>query len=257
VSGDGVGNDCRIAATLLGKRVSELYLDPLTAHHLIKGIGRAEQIELRAFSLIQLVCHTLEMRPWLRVKTKEWEDIQEELLQLHDQLLEPEPTLYDPRYEGFIRSVKTALMLRDWIEEKQENYLLEQYSVRPGELRVKVELADWLLYSTSELARILERKGLRTEIMKLRLRLKAGAKEELLALLKLKRIGRVRARRFFANGIKNIGDVKDADIVTLSQLIGKKIAIDVKKQVGQEFDPEKVKVARRKRKGQISLNDFT
>ncbi len=88
----------------------------------------------------------------------------------------------------------------------------------------------------------------------MRLRLKYGVKEELLPLLKLKGIGRVRARAMYRNKIKSLGDVKKADISKLVQILGRKIAIDVKKQVGEDIDKEKV--PERKRKGQISLKDW-
>ncbi len=73
-------------------------------------------------------------------------------------------------------------------------------------------------------------------------------------LVKLKNIGRVRARKLFRNKIKDVGDVKKADIIKLAQLIGKNTAINVKKQVGQDFS--KLKVKQRKRKGQKNIKDF-
>ena len=53
-----------------------------------------------------------------------------------------------------------------------------------------------------------------------------------------------------------MGDVKNCDFVKLAQLIGKNIALDVKKQVGQDFSKEKIEVKENKRKGQISIKDF-
>ncbi|MBA3064112.1 hypothetical protein FP803_01605 [Candidatus Woesearchaeota archaeon] len=92
------------------------------------------------------------------------------------------------------------------------------------------------------------------DIVKLRLRIKYGVKEELLTLLKLKNIGRVRARKLYFNKIKTIGDVKKAELGTLVQILGKNIALDVKEQVGQSF--KNIKVKENKRKGQISLKDY-
>ena len=60
----------------------------------------------------------------------------------------------------------------------------------------------------------------------------------------------------FNNKIKDISDVKKIDLTTLSQLIGKNIALDVKKQVGQDLSDEKVIVKENKRKGQINLGDY-
>lgn len=246
----------RINATPLGRKVAELYIDPLTAHEFVLALRKSTSKEMEAYSFLQMVSDTLEMRPLLKVKTKEWEELQERLLKYSDCLLTDEPSLYDEEYDRFFDSAKTAFMLLDWIEEKDEEFIMELYGARPGELRVKLDLGDWLLYGAEELSRIMVLNDARREIMKLRMRLKHGAKEELLPLLQLKNIGRVRARKLFSNMIKDIGDVKAADITTLSQLIGVKVAIDVKQQVGQEFEPDKVKVKEGKRKGQLSLKDY-
>jgi hypothetical protein len=60
----------------------------------------------------------------------------------------------------------------------------------------------------------------------------------------------------FDNKIRDISDVKKVDLTTLTQLLGKQIALDVKKQVGQELSDERVKVKENKRKGQINLGDY-
>ncbi len=242
------------SATVLGKRVAELYIDPLTAHFFIECLENAHK-RAEPFSFLQMVSHTLEIRPLLKVKVKEYEKMEETLVTYHGCILEPQPSMYEPEYEDFLNSIKTALMLHSWIEEKDEEFILEEFNARPGELSAKLDTADWLLYAAEELSRILKLKELITEIIKLRLRLKYGVKEELLTLLKLKNIGRVRARALFKNKIKDISDVKSADITKLVQILGKKVAIDVKKQVGEDIDKEKV--PERKRKGQISLRDWS
>ena len=160
--------------------------------------------------------------------------------------------MYEPEYEDYLNSFKTALMLHEWIDEKTEEYLLENYNARPGELRSKLNIADWLLYANSEISRILHFQQLNNEIVKLRLRLKHGIKEELLPLIKIKGIGRVRARKLFFNRIKDIGDVKKADFGKLSQILGHNVALNVKKQVGQEIK----EVPSSKRKGQVSLGHY-
>ena len=53
---------------------------------------------------------------------------------------------------------------------------------------------------------------------------------------------------------KTIWDLKNADLATLTQLLGPKIAVSVKKQVGITVD--KIPVKENKRKGQISLMDY-
>ncbi|MBN1156535.1 hypothetical protein JXA85_02900 [Candidatus Woesearchaeota archaeon] len=244
----------KLTATPLGKRVAELYLDPLTAHKLIHGLEKAKHMvsHLKPISSIQLVCNTLEMRPLLRVRSKELEKIDEAVIKNHDVLLEEEPSIYEPEHEDFINSVKTSLFMINWIEEEDEESLLEKYDIRPGEIRIKLDLADWLLYSCAELSKILNYNELIKELSKIRTRINYGVKEELMTLVRLKGIGRARARKLFNNGFKDLGDLKRADLSTLSFLIGKGIAESVKEQLGQEVK----EVKENKRKGQININDF-
>lgn len=247
-------SDYSVKPTMLGVRVAELYIDPLTANYLITCMRAATGKKLELFSLLQMVSHTLEMRPLLRVKVKEYDKINAKYTEYEDILLDSSPAMFDEDYDEFLNSIKTALFMHEWCDETDEETLLEKYGIRPGEVKVKLDLADWLLYSSSEMCRIMQFQPLLKEIAKARLRLQYGVKEELLALLKLKNIGRVRARKLFANKIQTIGDVKDADLMVLTQILGKAVALDIKKQVGQDMD--KVKVPEGKRKGQISLDDY-
>ena len=218
----------------------------------IECIKKAVSKRINAFSFLQMISHSLELRPLLRVKTKEYDKIQEELVKYDFHLLEEEPSLYEPEYDDFLNSIKTALFFNEWIDEKTEEHLLENYNTRPGELRSKMDIADWLLYATEEISRILEFQHLNKEIVKLRLRLRYGVKEELLPLVRIPGIGRVRARKLFFNRIKDVGDVKNADLMKLSQILGQQVALNVKKEVGQEIK----EVPLGKRKGQISLGDY-
>lgn len=228
--------DNKYRATLLGKRVAELYIDPLTAHHFLHCLQRANDVKLTPMSFLLLACNTLEMMPLLRVKTKEYDLIQEELAKHDACMLDKEPGMFEPEYDNYISAFKTALMLDDWIEEKDDVYLLEHYDIRPGETRAKLDRANWLLYALYEIARINQQQFLLKEITKLRFRLKHGAKEELLPLLRLKNIGRMRARKMFKAGVKDLGVVRKAKIELLEQLLGKKIAHDIKEQVGEKIE---------------------
>lgn len=244
----------RLRATLVGKRVAELYVDPLTAHHMITCLKRATPKGVTAFALLQMVGSTLEMRPQLKVKTKELGDILEKLALHESDLLMDEPSVYEPDYDEFINSIKTALFMYEWIDEKDDEYLLETFDVRPGESRAKFDRADWLLYTAEEFARLMQMHSIIKEVVKLRHRLKYGVREELIPLLKLQGIGRIRARKMYNNGIKDVGDVKRAGVTQLAQLLGKAVAFDVKKQVGEDILG--TIVPENKRRGQISLRHY-
>lgn len=230
--------DDKYHATVLGKRIAELYIDPLTAHQFVEGVERASRMKPKPISWLHLIGGTLEMRPHLRVRTKEFDEIQELLAQHGSSLLVPEPNPFDPEYEEWLHGFKTALMLQDWTEEKDEEYLMERYDIRPGETRAKLNTGDWLLYGLGEVARIRQHMDLLKDIQRMRYRIRYGVKEELLALLRLEGIGRVRARVLFRAGIKDLGGVKSAELGKLEQLLGKKLALSVKKQVGEDVPPE-------------------
>ncbi len=244
--------ETKLSPTPAGKRISELYLDPLTARHLLDCLGYWREGK-KVFSLLQMVCQTLEMRPLLRVRSREGDLIQEELVKNYGQLLTEEPDTSNLDYGEFMNSVKTALFFESWIDEKDEDFLMEKYGIRPGEIRGKIEIADWLLYAAEELARIssMSRELIR-EISRLRVRVKNGVKEDLLLLLRLKGIGRVRARRLVNNGLKELNDLKRVDLTSLSQILGKAVAEDVKRQLGDELR----EVKKGTRKGQLSMEKF-
>ncbi len=249
--------DGTVRPTLLGSRVAELYIDPLTAHEMMMGLRKLAKIgpqaEPQPFALLQLVASTLEMRPLLRVKVKELEDIQAALAEHGGSLLVDEPSMFEEGYEDFLASVKTSLFFEEWIAEKDEEYLLEKYGIRPGEVHVKLGNADWLLYSASEIAKLLQFQPIVKHITKVRLRVSYGVREELLPLLQLRGVGRVRARKLFDNRIKNLAEAKKADTSTLAQILGSgKLAADIKEQLGEKLEA----VKEGKRKGQINLNDY-
>lgn len=246
----------KVSATLLGQRVSQLYLDPYTANYLITCMKRGEVKMIRDFSFLQMVSYTLELRPLLTVRASEYERIESEMVEKSSCILSMEPTMYDDDYDEYVKSIKTALFMLDWINEVDEETLLEAYNIRPGEVRAKLDLADWLLYSSEELAKLAKMQGLIKEIAKLRVRLKHGAKEELLPLLKLKNVGRVRARKMYQNKIKDLEDVKKIDPGMLAEIVGKAIAIDIKKQVGIELRDSHIIVKKGTRKGQMSLHKY-
>lgn len=234
VSASDMAKDISFRTTFLGKRVAELYLDPLTAHEMVVALNKSAATKtMNSISYLHTICTTLEMRPLLRVGVREYDNVISKLAEWDQWLLVNEPNAYDPEYDDYLNSIKTTMMLSEWMDEKDDEYLMETYNVRPGETRAKLQRSEWLLYSMIELANISNHNQIIKEINKVRFRLRHGVKEELLPLLKLAGIGRVRARMMFNSGIKDIGMVRRAPIAKLSSLLGKTVAVKVKKQVGE------------------------
>jgi helicase len=98
-----------------------------------------------------------------------------------------------------------------------------------------------LIYAATEIAR-LENKEVIKDLIRLRIRIKNGCKEELIPLLKFKNIGRVRARKLFNENIRNVHDVKKVNYEKLADIIGKKIAEAMKKEVNIEIKDKQNKL---------------
>ncbi len=241
----------KIYATYLGKRVAELYLDPESAFTLINGLKVANQTETKSISYLHLISSVIEI-PNIRFRKSDYDFLQEKLIELESYLLIKPPSEFSWNFEEFQDSFKTALMFEDWISEMSDDDLMEKYKVRPGELRTRLANADWILYSCQELSRILEFKDLISELIKLRVRMKHGIKEELLPLKKLKGIGRYKARKMFQAGLTNLQKIKEANYELLANLIGPRTAAKVKGQMGEKVEAQKFV-----RAGQQDLTTFS
>jgi helicase len=264
VSADTIFTEEKYLPTILGKRVAELYVDPLTAHEIIKCLRLAsEKKQLKTFTIIEMVTNTLEMRPLLKATKRDIMDIEENIVFYEEDFLRKIPSIYEDDYDTFINSVKTTMCLKSWVNEDGEDDILENFKVRPGELKIKIDNAIWLLYVAKEITSLQKFSHLIKSLEKVRFRLKYGVKEELFPVLKLKGIGRVLARKMFKNQIKTIKDVKEIDIHILTKLIGPTKAKSIKEQVGIDVSNMKLKkdmpvrLSTVKRKGgQSSLSHF-
>lgn len=208
-----------IRATNLGRRVAQLYIDPQTAHDLIEFFDRKPR---------DLICYlvaisdTVEMHPLQRVRRSEEDWLFEELARYEEYLELPPAEELDALMPAF----KNALFFRDWMQEIAEDKLFEKYAIAPGIMRVRLTNADWLLYSCEELAKLLKLKAVRKNVAALRVRVKYGVREELLPLVQLRGIGRIRARKLWAAGIRNSNDVRRQN-AKLKTILGATVAENI------------------------------
>jgi helicase len=176
----------------------------------------------------------------LNIRTGEFSELNEVIAKREGIFLQKIPEEWDVEFDEFLRSVKTALMFEAWINEATEDYILNKFKVAPGEFYGRREIADWLIYSLHELALLLGYKELLKHIRKLRVRLEYGVKEELIPLVRLKQIGRIRSRKLYNANLKTLADLRRISLENLSQIVGPKVAYLIKEQLGQV--PKKTKV---------------
>jgi helicase len=137
-------------------------------------------------------------------------------------------------YQEFLGEVKTAMTLKAWIEEMSEDWLIDRFRVQPGDLYRTLENAKWLLHATHELAQLFGNKQVIPLTLEAQQRVEKGVKKELLPLVKLEGVGRVRGRILFNSGYKTINDIKNARLEDLTglPLVGPRLAKKIKEQVG-------------------------
>ena len=224
-----------IYATRFGKRVSELYIDPLSGVE-IRDSLQYKPTRLTELSLLHLIAHTTDMGPVVRPYSRELDDLGVLMEERKDEFFVEVPNEWDDRiaYEELLGEVKTALVLESWIEETSEEKLLERFRVQPGDLYRIIENAKWLLHATHELSRLAGNKEvlpLATELIE---RVAKGIKKELVPIVKLQGVGRVRGRIMFNAGFQKIEDIKHAPLEDLTNLplIGPRLAKKIKAQVG-------------------------
>jgi len=113
-----------------------------------------------------------------------------------------------------------------------------------------VDQGVWLMYAMSELGKIFNKKKV-MRLTRLMLRIQYGIKEELLDLIQLRGVGRVRARALFARGFKTLRDLQKANPGDLARIptIGPALATRIAEQLGG-------KAAMKKLAGQAELGEF-
>jgi len=250
-----------IHATEFGRRVSELYIDPLSAVILRDSLKR-EVKHPTDFTYLHLVCHTPDMNPILRPRRDEAIEVERFLNEHQDEFTCHIPEEWEEEesfdYEQFLGEVKTAMVLNSWIEELSENDLLEKFNAQPGDRYSITQNAEWLLYAAQELAPIFKIRGLHGRLSRLKERVKQGVKEELLPLVTLRGIGRVRGRVLYNSGLRTLDDLKKVPLRRLVEtpLIGAALAKSIKEQVGGLVEEEEWRKLSEKEAEQRAITEF-
>ncbi|MEM2555665.1 MAG: DEAD/DEAH box helicase, partial [Candidatus Caldarchaeum sp.] len=123
----------RLEATRLGRRVSELYIDPLTALTILKTCSKRPK-NVDDLGLLQVVCMAPEV-PSIPMKRVEAYRVQSFVNENYESFFDvPDPSEDQDAYDLFLDSVKTAIVMKAWIEEMGEGELYDRMGVEPGDL---------------------------------------------------------------------------------------------------------------------------
>jgi len=215
--------------------VSNLYIDPASGV-IIRNAFKHEATSMTDFSLFHMISHTPDMGPILRPYSNEIDELAVFTEQHRDEFVTsiPEEWRDSVIYEQFLGEVKTAMVLQSWVDEVSEDQIIERYRSQPGDLYRTIENAKWLLHATHELATLFKDPEIIPLTRELEIRIDKGVKKELLPIVKLEGIGRVRGRILFNAGLRTVADLKKAELAELANLplIGPRLAKKIKEQVG-------------------------
>ena len=230
-------NDDNFMSTLLGNRTSSLYIDPLSALQLKKALEESCDKEPSTLSFLHAVCSTPDVRSLYLRSADTW--VEEKAEKKHGEFLLEPPSLSDDEYEWFLSDLKTASLVEDWISETPEDGIVKKYNVGPGDIHNIVEMVQWILYAAREFSRMYNFDCV-SDLSDLMLRVRYGCKKEILNLVSLKGIGRIRARALFNEGFKTVGDLRGIPLQRISQVrtIGEVVAKSIKSQIGESVKGE-------------------
>lgn len=216
-----------IRATPLGRRIAELYVLPETAFSILNKLSSLPR-KVSEITLLQIVVSTPDMHPILSSTRRDLSWIDSFISEHYDELyfMETESAIQD--------QLKTIRAIEMWINEYSLDKIYEELELEPGDLYALNEKATWLLFAASEIAKWSKYPELVRDFEILSARVKYGVKSELLDLVSLEGIGRVRARNLYKLGIRSREDIAKTPFDELVKVpgIGAKLAYKIKSQVG-------------------------
>ena len=220
--------------TSLGSRVSRLYLNPISGKIIHDGLSRAIEIvsghdqirQVSPLTLLHLASCTPDFLP-LWPRKSDYDTIQGALNGHERELLGDSVDLEEER------RMKGALVVQSWMEEDSLDKIEEEWGVQPGDLRSRVELMEWLLFAMRRilsedetLARTNQsaHKTLFESLEEIHRRVRYGCKSDILGLVSIKGIGRVRAREMSetlgVTSALDVTEITERDRSRLSDLRG-------------------------------------
>ncbi len=214
----------RFVATAFGKKTSMLYIDPLTAVSFRKALQKTSKRKNHTLGFLHLITNCEDFFPKFVLRNKDYGTIGTLLENYASELIES-ISEYD--------CSRSLLAMHAWINESSEIFLSDNLGIESGDMHRMAENSDWLAYSLYELAKLETRDDLLDELSVLRQRISHGIKEELVELVKIRGIGRIRSRMLYKNGIKSLYNLSEISIEELAKIdkIGMSRAENIKTQL--------------------------
>jgi len=220
----------RVRATPIGRRVSQLYIDPLTAVKLLEIFREASAAPV--LGMLHSIALTPDV-PMIPMKRLSQRFLEDEMEARRGELMTPPPDPEEEAYDEYLDAFRLALVLEAWINEAPEAEIYDRFGVQPGDLAMLREYASWIAYAASQIAKIAGYREFVRPYDVLSERIRHGVREELLELVRLRGVGRVRARALYQAGYTSIKKLRAASPEELMRVpgIGPAVARMIKEQI--------------------------
>jgi helicase len=228
------GPNMRYEATAMGERVTQLYLDPLSASVLRTGLRRAVRRAVRHdgpvtdFGLLHLAVATPDFAS-LWAKSSDMEMNSPTWLKAN---ATEEELLIEPGYaEAMLSDIKSAWMVEEWTEETTLRELEKTLDVLPGDVHHRVDLMGWLLAGAQHVLltddvfaedHMHVVSQLVQKLSVLQQRVRHGCKPDLLQLVNIRHVGRQRARELAGLGLREPKDVLSMSAAKRNDLLSRR-----------------------------------
>jgi len=222
-------------ATEFGRRVSMLYIDPVTGVMFRDSVRHAEPGRNYTAGMLHLVAASPDFEPKFPLRSKDYDQAMAFLEEHSSEMLERHTSRTFADYDRVLQDMRSVMALHGWIDEWREEQLLSRLGVEPGDMHRAVDNAEWLLHSLVELAKLFKMPEMVRQAETLRMRVASGVSEELVELTTLQGVGRVRARALYSAGFRTIEDIEEApaDRLALVDKVGPAVARKIKEQVSK------------------------
>lgn len=208
-------------ATRFGRSASILYIDPKTATSFRESLEAAAPGRRHTLDFLYEITECDEFFPRQQMRRDDYDRAREVIAEYGEEENHSE--------YNFNRGI---IALHYWISEATDRTISDHLKIESGDMHRMAETGSWLVQALRSLARLQRRADLAAELGTLHSRMVHGVREELAGLVRLRGVGRVRARSLFRRGIRSPGDLEGISAEELAGVdkIGRAVALEIKAQ---------------------------